>query len=54
MILLRHSPGTELHHNTIRYRLSRIKAILFPKGISEQEFYARLSLTVRLYLLNRR
>ena len=42
------------HHNTIRYRLSRIKAILFPKGISEQEFYARLSLTVRLYLLNRR
>lgn len=40
------------HHNTIRYRLGKIKQFLFCEEMSEQEFYVNISLAVRLYMLN--
>lgn len=39
------------HHNTVRYRLSKIKQFLFSAEMSDQEFYADISLAVRLYML---
>lgn len=39
------------HHNTIRYRISKIKQFLFCDEMSDQEFYANISLAVRLYML---
>ena len=39
------------HHNTVRYRLSKIKQFLFADEMSNQEFYADISLAVRLYML---
>lgn len=39
------------HHNTIRYRISKIKHFLFCEEMSDQEFYVNISLAVRLYML---
>ncbi len=39
------------HHNTVRYRLSKIKQFLYSEDMSDQEFYADISLAVRLYML---
>lgn len=40
------------HHNTIRYRISKIKQFLSCEEMSDQEFYVNISLAVRLYMLN--
>ncbi|WP_425755355.1 PucR family transcriptional regulator [Ihubacter sp. rT4E-8] len=39
------------HHNTVRYRLNKIKQFLFTEDMSDQEFYTDISLAVRLYML---
>lgn len=39
------------HHNTIRYRISKIKEILSCEPLTDQEFYSNISIAVRLYLL---
>ena len=39
------------HHNTVRYRLSKIKQFLYSEEMSDQEFYTDISLAVRLYML---
>lgn len=40
------------HHNTIRYRISKIKQFLFGKEMTDQVFYANVSLAMRLLLIH--
>lgn len=39
------------NHNTIRYRLNKMKQLIFSEEMTDQEFYSNLSLAVRLFLL---
>lgn len=50
--IFRTASSLQCHHNTIRYRISKIKQFLFCEEMSDQEFYVNISLAVRLYMLN--
>ncbi len=50
--IFRTASSLQCHHNTIRYRISKIKQFLFCEEMSDQEFYVNVSLAVRLYMLN--
>lgn len=39
------------HHNTIRYRIAKLKELLGCEHLSDQEFYSNISIAVRIYLL---
>lgn len=50
--IFRTASSLQCHHNTIRYRISKIKQFLFCEEMSDQEFYVNISLAVRLHMLN--
>ena len=49
--IFRTAASLNCHHNTIRYRISKAKQFLHCEEMSDQDFYADISLAVRLYML---